>query len=301
MYHRAVWNSRALIPASLFFIGAGPSAFYNTNNNNRTRTEEAPDPSSSVDKKRLAYWQNRWTAGKTQWHKTVVNPSLQKFIDSHLLKNNDGNDKPVRVLVPLCGKSVDMSYLAEHAGVSLVMGVEGVHRAIVEFTKEHPDLDITPQDDQSTYDGPFVVWLGGSPPSGNNSAPIVVLEGDFFSLNPKSAGGRFAAVWDRAALVAVDPSVRSKYVEVLGSVIEPGGTILLSTYIRLNGDTKTGPPFSIDEDEVHRLFGSLPWVESIECVDTVASFAGEPWYKAVFGFFRLGRVCNKIFVIKAKK
>ena len=59
-------------------------------------------------------------------------------------------------------------------------------------------------------------------------ADITLYLGDFFKLDqPPAAGavGRFDAVWDRAALVAVDPPTRARYAEVLAAVVVPGGKV----------------------------------------------------------------------------
>ena len=40
--------------------------------------------------------------------------------------SNDG----IRILVPLCGKSVDMTYLANHQHIQNVVGIDGVKVAL---------------------------------------------------------------------------------------------------------------------------------------------------------------------------
>ena len=42
-----------------------------------------------------------------------------------------------RVLLPLCGKSVDLAYLSKKHDV---VGVESIEQPIVEFGREHPEL-----------------------------------------------------------------------------------------------------------------------------------------------------------------
>jgi thiopurine S-methyltransferase len=78
--------------------------------------------------------------------------------------------------------------------------------------------------------------------------------GDFFKLSTKAAGS-FEAVFDRGALVAIEPSLHERYADTLHSVLEGGARILLVTVEHdpfKNG--KLGPPFSVSHDTVRRLF-----------------------------------------------
>lgn len=240
---------------------------------------------------RLERWQKRWSTGKTRWHKTEVHASLQQYLGEQVLDNFPAGG--ARILVPLCGKTVDMEYLARQRKVAEVVGVDGIRIAIEEFAKEHPDLEVQPVDDggKNSSSG-FGKWKGES---------ITLLSGDFFDLDVTDVGGTVDAVWDRAAMVAIQPNLREQYVEKLGLLLsKPEGRIILSTYVRPNGDTKTGPPFSIDEAEVRRLFEGQTWVESVELLDVHSAASQESWYKAVFLYLRMGNVQEHIFSIKTK-
>ena len=138
-------------------------------------------------------WEDGWNAGRysnagTGFHKADVNPHLKKF-QSLLLGSASGS----RVLVPLCGKSVDLVHLAEHG--CDVVGVEGVSRALDEFAAEQQFTA------QSAVVGPFTVR--------SFHPRIKICHGDFFKL-VQSVAGEFDAVWDRASLVAIDPSTRQQ-------------------------------------------------------------------------------------------
>ena len=85
-------------------------------------------------------------------------------------------------------------------------------------------------------------------------------------------------MWDRAALIAVNPPARSLYVDVLKAVLKPGGKILLSTLDRAAGTKEArqkGPPFSLPEAEVKRLFGKWCTIEKLESTDLLAEEGGE--------------------------
>lgn len=71
------------------------------------------------------------------FHQSEVNP----FLEKHLSRWTAGMASPdtaktaPKVLVPLCGKTIDMPYLCE-VGYGVV-GVEGVQRGILDFKAEH--------------------------------------------------------------------------------------------------------------------------------------------------------------------
>jgi len=182
----------------------------------------------------------------------VLLKHIDMIVDAGEEVCRDG-ERGVRVFVPLCGKSVDMRYLAEKKGIREVIGLDGVQKALQEFQVENPSLQIT----KDFEDDRFVQFRG------NN---ITLLKGDYFDLNRESFP-RVDAIWDRASIVAIRPSLREEYVRIMGEIIRPGGLLLLSTLDRRSGTTdakNAGPPFSVDEAEVWRLYKSLDWVASIE-------------------------------------
>lgn len=76
-------------------------------------------PPNDGDLKRLGDWDARWAENKIGFHKAGVNDNLV----NHLHELQEGLQvkdagKP-RVFVPLCGKSVDLPYLARN-GFSVV-------------------------------------------------------------------------------------------------------------------------------------------------------------------------------------
>jgi thiopurine S-methyltransferase len=93
-------------------------------------------------------------------------------------------------------------------------------------------------------------------PPGN----IDIAIGDFFDLdaNVVTKPGRrrsFDACWDRAALVAIHPKDRKKYVDTVHKMLRPGGHVLL---VVTEHDPfphgVLGPPFSIPEKTVRELY-----------------------------------------------
>ena len=71
------------------------------------------------------FWQNRWQEKRIGFNQTEVNPLLIKYWSDLNLPAGS------RIFVPLCGKSIDMVWLAAQ-GYDVV-GVELVESAVKEF------------------------------------------------------------------------------------------------------------------------------------------------------------------------
>lgn len=184
-----------------------------------------------------------------------------------------------RILLPLAGKTIDIPYLAEHDQVKEVVGVESVRKAVEEFASEQSHLDVRPVGESA--DGKNEVYEGrGS----SNGALVRMIMGDFFACNEENCFGRFQCAFDRGGLVAVDPSVRSKYAEVLDRLMAPGGKVLLVCFDRRAGSEeakRNGPPFSVPQEEVRSLFEPRGYrvdqLSSYDQVDEVFKPDGQPW------------------------
>ena len=114
------------------------------------------------------------------------------------------------------------------------------------------------------------VWSGDS---------IKLIRGDYFAFDETKAGRRFDAVFDRASLVAIEPSKRDEYVDIMGELVQPGGKILLVTIEKRAGDDEAcqaGPPYSISETDVRKLYEGQDWVESVEMLDEYDEFQLDP-------------------------
>lgn len=173
-----------------------------------------------------SFWQARWREGRIGFHRTSPNP--------HLVAHASVFPVGARVLVPLCGKSVDMGWLAARGHP--VTGVELVEDAARAFFAE---AGLTPA---RSVEGDFVRY---------RAEGIDILSGDFFATSTELLGGPFAAAWDRAALIALPPEMRGRYVQLLKTLLKPSATVLLVT---LETDDTAGPPFSVPDEEVRKLY-----------------------------------------------
>jgi thiopurine S-methyltransferase len=141
--------------------------------------------------------------------------------------------KVPKVFVPLCGKSPDLHFLAEHF---MVVGSELSAIACHDFFAE-AGLNVI----QSAY--PEHVLY--------SHKNLNLWQGDFFTL-PQDAIEDISLIYDRAALIALPIELRKQYVQKLRCYL-PNATLLLIS-LEYPQAEKAGPPFSVNEAEIHQLF-----------------------------------------------
>lgn len=179
------------------------------------------------------FWINRWENGAIGFHLDHVNPHLQAYWP--MVSTPAG-----RVLVPLCGKSLDMQWLCQQGHA--VLGVELSELAVADFFKQ------TGQVAEVTQQGPFKHWQAG---------PLELLCGDFFQLSAAHVAD-CSMIYDRAALIALPEDMRVQYVHHLRAIFPQGVQMLLVT-MEYPQHEISGPPFSVDAQAVQDLFA--PWAE----------------------------------------
>lgn len=191
------------------------------------------------------FWHNRWANQLIGFHQQQVNPYLQQYWPVL------GLAPGARVLVPLCGKSLDMAWLAAQGHG--VLGVELSERAVSDFFIEH---GLEPQVSQQ---GEFRVY---------RSEGIELWCGDFFALTPADAAG-CTGLYDRAAIIALPAPMRERYVAHLQALLPSPCQGLLIT-LDYDQAVTEGPPFAVLDDEVQRLFGAQWQVSSLAVDDVLA-------------------------------
>ncbi|MBL6986856.1 MAG: thiopurine S-methyltransferase [Methylobacter sp.] len=178
------------------------------------------------------FWHERWKQNQIGFHKQEINPHLQHYWSGLSVSQGD------RVFAPLCGKSKDMLWLL---GMGYqVVGVELSPIAVESFFYEN-DLKPTVR-----RNGAFLV---------SEVEGLQIFCGDFFALQPADLG-HVKAVYDRASLVALPADLRIKYVSNLSTLLSKNTQILLIT-LDYPSHEMQGPPFSVKDKEVERLFS--PW------------------------------------------
>ena len=204
------------------------------------------------------YWINRWNVNQIGFHLSGVNPLLTRYWPEIATKNS------AKVLVPLCGKSEDLRWLVERGHD--VVGVELSLLAAKAFAAEQGFV-LT-----EAHEPPFTTLRGNH---------LTYYVGDFFDLTT-AIGGQFDLFYDRAALIALPPEMRPAYVRHLESLLTKNAQGLL---IGLEYDPQQmhGPPFTVPEAEVRRLFGAFRCDKLLEydCLEQEPHFKkrGLTWLK----------------------
>ena len=89
--------------------------------------------------------------------------------------------------------------------------------------------------------------------------------GDVLRFLPCVAG-QFDGMWDCNALVAMNVENRQEYIDLLVSLLKPGGKILLTTW-EYERNLHSGPPFSMDGEDVRQSFESVFEIEHLQATD----------------------------------
>jgi thiopurine S-methyltransferase len=181
------------------------------------------------------FWQQRWDANQIGFHEAKAHRFLVRFAKQLVPQGMPATAEP-RMLVPLCGKSLDLIWLRD-AGFD-VTGIEFVRLAAESFFSEQ---SLTPEISQTGALERF------------ESPGLAIWVGDFFAL-ATAPGAVFDAAYDRAALVALKPEDRARYAATLLGALAPSGRVLLITFVYEQAEM-SGPPFSVKEQTVVDLFG----------------------------------------------
>lgn len=191
------------------------------------------------------FWQQRWREGRIGFHQDKPTPLMLKHWPAL------GVAPGARVFVPLAGKSLDLAWFASQG--YRVLGVELSQLAVEQFFAEH---GLEPTRRTSRYG---IHYEAGG---------IELILGDAFGLDAQVLAD-CGAVYDRAALIALPPELRSRYIGELYPRLPRGCQGLLIT-LEYPQDEKQGPPFSVAEAEV--LAGYAPdWdVKVLERRDILA-------------------------------
>jgi thiopurine S-methyltransferase len=191
----------------------------------------------------LEDWLSRWEQGRTGWHEPGGNTALKKFWPELPAGS--------RVLVPLCGKSPDLVWLASR-GLD-VTGVElSPLAAQAFFSDNHLRFSVVERSDFCIYQA--------------DECSIAIHCGDFFAFSSANSGVPFDALFDRGALVALPASVRSGYARQTDRLLKPNARRLLIT-LEYDQSIVEGPPFSVSAEEVRRYWPSLRPVSAKDDID----------------------------------
>lgn len=192
-------------------------------------------------------WLQCWRDRQTDFNQKSVNRLLAKFWPGLGLAHGS------RVFVPLCGKSVDMIWLAKQGHE--VIGVELSPIAVRAFFREN---HLKPTQRQV---GAFTLWRHGR---------ISIFCGDYFALTLAELGA-IDTVYDRAALTALPEDIRRLYVAHLRLIVSVVAKVLLLTTEDAEATDTLGQALGVAQ-EITALYAEnfdieLTHVESVSEVD----------------------------------
>ena len=159
------------------------------------------------------FWDELYHRARQPWDLGGPTPALIELIESTTLPSG-------RIAVPGCGRGHDVRYLATRGHDAI--GFDFVERAV---TAARTLARI--EQSAARFESRDVFGLGAEYPAA------------------------FDAAWEYTCYCAIDPARRAEYVEVLATILRPGGA-LLACFFPTSGGTG-GPPFTVDVGEMRRL------------------------------------------------
>ena len=194
-------------------------------------------------------WLQRWKNREIGFNQDNPNAFMLKYFSSLDLR------KGARVLVPLCGKSIDISWLLSQGYE--VVGIELSEQAIIELFEElGVEPCITALDELLCY----------------RAEHITMYVGDVFKVT-KQLLGKIDAVYDRAALVALKAETRVKYAKHLRDITKNAPQLLLCFEYTQSPMNK--PPYAVDMDEIKKHYGRHYHIKMLCKKEIAGGFKGK--------------------------
>ena len=185
------------------------------------------------------FWLKKWDDNQIGFHEEDYNPNLVKFWPQ-LASDNQLST----ILVPLCGKTKDILYLAAQG--HKVIGVELSELAAKSFFEENQ----LAYQEESHKD-----WKRFT------SDNISILVTDLLKIDLdllKDCNG----FYDRASVVALPLVMRKEYIQLLLSLPHLKAGLMIAMSFDDN-KSEVGPPFSMDQADIKMLFDGKSDLEEL--------------------------------------
>lgn len=195
------------------------------------------------------FWHQRWEKNEIAFHESKTNPQLVKYFSELSLA------KGRRIFVPLCGKTLDISWL-------LSKGYRVAGAELSQLAIEQLFIDLGLQPEISTV-GELDRW---------SAKGIDIFVGDIFALTRKTLGP-VDAVYDRAALVALPETLRDRYTAHLTELTNKAPQFLIC--YDYDQRVMEGPPFSVRNEEVHRHYTDTYDLRLLSSTDVAGGLKGK--------------------------
>lgn len=168
-----------------------------------------------------AFWEQKYTDGRTGWDRGGVSPALADWLDGGSASR--AISPPARVVVPGCGRGYEVIALA---------------RAGYQVTA----IDIATQP---------LEFLRAALDSAAVEAQLV--QADVLEWQPEQP---FDAVYEQTCLCALPPALWRGYASQLHAWLRPGG-VMLAMFMQTQREG--GPPYHCDLGEMRALFPEHHW------------------------------------------
>lgn len=191
------------------------------------------------------FWHEKWQQQQIGFHQQDINPFLVMYWHQLALPAD------AKIFVPLCGKSLDMCFLAEQG--HQVIGCELNEFAVQQFFSDN-QLPM-----QQSAEGEHQHY---------QTEQISLYQGDIFTL-PHAITAEVSGFYDRAALIAWPESMRVQYAKRLAYLLPQGSVGLLVT-LDYPQEALSGPPFAVSPTWVETHLTEDFEIQSLACQDVLA-------------------------------
>lgn len=183
------------------------------------------------------------------FHEGSPNELLQKYFGQ--LGLTEGR----RILVPLCGKTIDIHWLLDQG--FRVVGVELNEKAVKELFQE---LKLAPKVENLKVMTRY------------SAENVDIFVGNIFDLAGTTLGP-VDAIYDRAAMVALPQATRKEYAAHLKDITGKAPQLVIT--FQYDQSQMEGPPFSISSEELELHYGRSYDIEELESRPVDGKLKGE--------------------------
>ncbi|MCB0310785.1 MAG: hypothetical protein KDD42_06105 [Bdellovibrionales bacterium] len=180
-------------------------------------------------------WRSDWTLEQVPW---VSEETNRFFYDNYgEISSYFDQELAPKALVPLCGDSGVLRFLFDRNFE--VTGVEYVAEAVTRLIgQSFSDLTWHQQ-------GQEIVQ--------HQAAGMRICQQDFFTFD---ANSQYSFVYDRGALVALEPKLRQEYAQKIIRALSPGGVYFVEI-MESQGYHPSNAPFPVSQVELRELYPQM--------------------------------------------
>ncbi len=194
------------------------------------------------------FWHDRWANNEIGFHRSAANPFLLNYFNELTLAEGS------RVFVPLCGKTLDIPWLLSNG-----YRIAGAELSALAIEQLFAELGIRPAIEKRGTTARY---------HANN---IDIFVGDIFDVT-RAMLGPVDAVYDRAALVALPETMRSRYTAHVTDITSCAPQLLIC--YEYDQRVAEGPPFSISQEEVRRHYAHRYQLRLLTSADVPGGLKG---------------------------